>query len=418
MSMAKENSMFDNVIAQFNKAADLMDLDHDIREFLRHPHREITVHFPVMLDSGKLKMFKGYRVQYNMTRGPCKGGIRYHPNVSLEEVRALAALMTWKNALMDLPYGGAKGGVVCNTKELSMREIEKITRRFTCELYTMIGPDKDIPAPDMYTDPQIMAWMMDTYSMHSGHSVPGVVTGKPLSIGGTKGRLEATARGCSYVIFEALKHLGMKTKGAKLAVQGFGNAGSIAARICGEAGMNVVAVSDSRGGIYNPKGLNIPKLIEYKERTGSVKGFQGSENVTNEQILETECDILIPAALENQITDGNAERVRAKVVAEAANGPTTPEADEILHRNGIFVIPDILTNAGGVTVSYFEWVQDLQNYFWSEEEVNAKLKLMMTKAFRQVLESSEKYKVDMRTGAYALAVGRVAEAISVRGFFP
>ena len=416
--MGQETNLFENVLVQLDKTAEIMKLDPNIHEFLRKPQRELTTNFPVILDSGRVRMFTGYRIQYNMARGPCKGGIRYHPQVSLDEVRALAAMMTWKCAVMNLPYGGAKGGVICNPKEHSKRELEHITRRYTAEISMIIGPEKDIPAPDVYTDSQTMAWIMDTYSMGKGYAVPGVVTGKPLAIGGSSGRNEATARGATFAIAEALKIHKLDPKKTTVAVQGYGNAGSIAARLMSEMGAKVVAVSDSKGGIYSKKGLDTSKVEAFKQKSSSVVNFPGSENISNEEVLETECDVLIPAALENQIHRGNAKKIQAKVIGECANGPTTPDADEILHNNDVFMIPDILCNAGGVTVSYFEWVQDLQNFFWSEEDVNSKLKNSMVRSFNDVVSISKKYDVDNRTAAYVLALERVAEAIRLRGIYP
>ncbi len=403
---------------QFDLAADMLNLDPGLRRVLREPRRELTVHFPVQMDDGSVNVYTGYRVQHNLGRGPAKGGIRYHQNVSLDEVKALAMWMTWKCAVVGIPYGGGKGGVIVDPKQLSMKELEHLSRRFFTEIEVLVGPERDIPAPDVNTTPQIMAWFMDTYSMHVGYTVPGVVTGKPISLGGSEGRNEATARGCVYTIAEAAKHLGMDLKGAKVAVQGFGNAGSIAAQLMCAEGSTVVAVSDSQGGIRNMAGLNIDGVIAWKAEHGTVRGYPGSEDISNAEVLETECDILIPAALENQITVANAARVKAKIVAEAANGPTTPEADEILFNHGVFLIPDILANAGGVTVSYFEWVQDLNRDHWTEVEVNAKLKTIMVKAFGEVLMQATKEGVNMRTGAYLNAVKRVADATALRGLYP
>ena len=403
---------------QFDLAADRLDLDPGLRRVLREPRRELTVHFPVKMDDGSVAVLTGYRVQHNLGRGPAKGGIRYHQDVSLDEVKALAMWMTWKCAVVGIPYGGGKGGVVIDPKKLSMKELEALTRRFTTEIEVLIGPERDIPAPDVNTNAQVMAWMMDTYSMHVGHTVPGVVTGKPISLGGSEGRNEATARGCVYTVVEAAKHLGMDLRSARVAVQGFGNAGSIAAKLMTQEGSTVVAVSDSAGGIRNMNGLDIDRVIAWKKEHGTVVGFPGSEEISNAQVLETECDVLIPAALENQITGRNAGRVRAKIVAEAANGPTTPEADEILWENGVFLIPDILCNAGGVTVSYFEWVQDLNRDHWSEQVVNAKLKEIMVRAFDETLALAHKNDVNNRMGAYLLAVQRVAEATEMRGLYP
>ena len=371
---------------QFDLAAERLGLDPGMRLVLREPRREFTVHFPVHMDDGSVEVFTGYRVQHNLGRGPAKGGIRYHQDVSLDEVKALAMWMTWKCAVVGIPYGGGKGGVIVDPKQLSKKELEGLTRRFFTEIEILVGPEKDIPAPDVNTNAQIMAWMMDTYSMHAGYTVPGVVTGKPISLGGSEGRNEATARGCVYTIVEAARHLGMDLTKARVAVQGFGNAGSIAARLIGEEGSTVVAVSDSTGGIHNPAGLDIAKVINWKSEHGTVQGFPGATDITNAEVLEVDCDILIPAALENQITSRNAGNIKARLIAEAANGPTTPDADEILFKNGVFLIPDILCNAGGVTVSYFEWVQDLNRDHWSEIVVNAKLKEIMVKAFGETLD--------------------------------
>ena len=403
---------------QFDIAADRLNLEPGLRRVLREPRRELTVHFPVKMDDGSVQVYTGYRVQHNLGRGPAKGGIRFHQDVSLDEVKALAMWMTWKCAVVGIPYGGGKGGVVIDPKKLSMKELEALTRRFTTEIEVLIGPERDIPAPDVNTNAQVMAWMMDTYSMHVGHTVPGVVTGKPISLGGSEGRNEATARGCVYTVVEAAKHLGMDLRTARVAVQGFGNAGSIAAHLIDHEGATVVAVSDSVGGIRNMDGLNVDRVIAWKQEHGTVQGFPGATDISNAEVLEVDCDILIPAALENQISSANAERIKAKVIAEAANGPTTPDADDILYSRGIFLIPDILCNAGGVTVSYFEWVQDLNRDHWSEEVVNGKLHEIMTRAFSETLAISERDQVHMRLAAYLLAVERVASATSMRGLYP
>jgi glutamate dehydrogenase (NAD(P)+) len=403
---------------QFDLAADRLNLDPGLRRVLREPRRELTVHFPVKMDDGSVQVFTGYRVQHNVGRGPAKGGIRYHQDVSLDEVKALAMWMTWKCAVVGIPFGGGKGGVVVDPKKLSRREVENLTRRFATEIEVLIGPERDIPAPDVNTNAQTMAWIMDTYSMHMGYTVPGVVTGKPISLGGSEGRNEATARGTVYCIVEAARQLNMNLKKASVVVQGFGNAGSIAAQLMVDEGATVIAVSDSAGGIHNPAGLGIGRVIGWKAEHGTVVGFPGAQAVTNAELLEIECDVLIPAALENQITADNAGRIKTRIVAEAANGPTTPEADEILHRNGVFMIPDILCNAGGVTVSYFEWVQDLNRDHWSEKIVNEKLHEIMTKAFGETLAIADREQVDMRTAAYLLAVERVAGATSIRGLYP
>ncbi|HVR88612.1 MAG TPA: Glu/Leu/Phe/Val dehydrogenase [Candidatus Limnocylindria bacterium] len=405
-------------IEQFDTAADKLHLDPNMRGILRECQRELTVHFPVRMQDGVVKVFTGYRIQHNTSRGPGKGGIRYHPGVSLGEVKALAMWMTWKCAVVGIPYGGAKGGVVCEPKTMTQQQLETLTRRYTTEIALLIGPDRDIPAPDLNTNAQTMAWIMDTYSMHQGHTVPAVVTGKPLSIGGSEGRNEATARGAVYTIIEAAKHLGVDLEGARVVVQGFGNAGSFSAKLMHELGATVVGLSDTQGGIHNPKGIDPNKVDAYKRETGSVVGFPGADKVSNAELLELDCDILIPAAIENQIGEQNAPRIKAKLVAEAANGPTSPEADRILYENGVFLIPDILCNAGGVTVSYFEWVQDLQNLFWREATINARLKEVMVKSFNDVLQMSLKHKVNMRTAAYMVAVARVADATLTRGIYP
>jgi glutamate dehydrogenase (NAD(P)+) len=403
---------------QFDLAADRLHLDPNMRGILRECQRELTVHFPVRMPDGAVKVFTGYRVQHNTTRGPGKGGIRYHPSVTLNEVKALAMWMTWKCAVVGIPYGGAKGGVVCDPKQMSSQQLETLTRRYTTEIMILIGPDRDIPAPDVNTNAQTMAWIMDTYSMHAGHTALAVVTGKPLSIGGSEGRNEATARGAVYTIIEAAKHLGLDLEGARVVVQGYGNAGYFSAKIMHELGATVVGVSDTGGGIHSAKGLDPHKVEVFKKEHGTVTGFPGTEKVTNAELLELDCDVLIPAAIENQIGEHNAPRIKAKVIAEAANGPTSPEADRILFDRGAFLIPDILCNAGGVTVSYFEWVQDLQNLFWREATINARLKEVMVRSFADVLEMSKKHKIDMRTAAYMVAVHRVAEATLTRGIYP
>ncbi|MDQ2952517.1 MAG: Glu/Leu/Phe/Val dehydrogenase [Chloroflexota bacterium] len=424
--MAIKNAVIDHTLTdpwavaqeQFGIAADRLHLDPNMRAILRECQRELIVHFPVRMADGVVKVFTGYRVQHNVSRGPGKGGIRYHPSATLNEVKALAMWMTWKCAVVGIPYGGAKGAVVCDPKGMSQQHLETLTRRYATEIMVLIGPERDIPAPDVNTNSQTMAWIMDTYSMHHGYTAPAVVTGKPISIGGSEGRNEATARGAVYTIIEAAKHLGMDLEGARVVVQGFGNAGSFSAKLIAELGAKVLAVSDTTGGIYNPRGIDPNKVDAYKRETGSVVGFSGAEKVTNTELLELDCDILIPAAIENQIGAHNAPNIKAKIVAEAANGPTSPEADRILFERGVFLIPDILCNAGGVTVSYFEWVQDLQNLFWREATINARLKEVMVKSFNDVLEMSKKHKVDMRTAAYMVAVHRVAEATLTRGIYP
>jgi glutamate dehydrogenase (NAD(P)+) len=403
---------------QFDLAAEKLGLDPGMRKVLREPRRELTVHFPVHMDDGSVQVFTGYRVQHNLSRGPAKGGIRYHQDVSLDEVKALAMWMTWKCAVVGIPYGGGKGGVIVDPKKLSVKELEALSRRYFTEISVLIGPERDIPAPDVNTTPQIMSWFMDTYSMHVGYTVPGVVTGKPISLGGSEGRNEATARGCVYTIVDAAPKLGIDLHKATVAVQGYGNAGAIAAQLMAAEGSTVVAVSDSTGGIMNKAGLDPDKVIAWKKEHGTVVGFPGSTEISNAEVLEVDCDILIPAALENQITEQNAGRVKAKIVAEAANGPTTPGADAILYERGVFMIPDILCNAGGVTVSYFEWVQDLNRDHWSETVVNAKLKEIMDRAFFETLAMAEREKVNMRTAAYLLAVKRVSDATGLRGLYP
>ena len=404
--------------AQFDRAAELLDLAPGLRKVLRVPKRELTVNFPVRMDDGHVEVFTGYRVHHNLSRGPAKGGIRYHQDVTRDEIRALAMWMTWKCAVVNIPYGGGKGGVIVDPKQLSNRELEGLTRRFTTEISPLIGPDRDIPAPDVNTNAQTMAWMMDTFSMHNGYTIHGVVTGKPIAVGGSLGRNEATARGAVFTLQRAAGPRNVPLAGARVAIQGYGNAGSIAAELLAAEGSRIIAVSDSSGGIFNPKGLDPARVSAWKREHGTVVGFPGAEAISNQEILELDCEILVPAALENQITQHNAPRVKARIVAEAANGPTTPEADEILFERGIFVIPDILCNAGGVTVSYFEWVQDMQSFFWTEERINESLHEIMDRAFDAVYAMSEKHGVDMRIAAYMVAVARVAEATSLRGLYP
>jgi glutamate dehydrogenase (NAD(P)+) len=405
-------------LQQYDRAADLLKLNPAVREVLRYPKREVTVHFPVQHDDGSTRVYTGYRVWHNLGRGPAKGGIRFHPASNLDEIRALAMWMTWKCACVKIPYGGAKGGVTCDPKSLSSRELERLTRRFTTEIADMLGPDSDIPAPDVNTNAQVMAWMMDTYSMHKGYSVAGVVTGKPVSIGGSEGRLEATGRGVVFVIQEAAKTIDLDLSGARVAVQGFGNAGEAAARFLAELGARVVAVSDSRGGVFNGDGLDLPLVTRHKQETGSVIGTPRTRPISNADLLEADCDILIPAALEGVITDANAPRIRARIIAEAANGPTNPAADDILRERGVMVIPDILCNAGGVTVSYFEWVQDREEFFWSIDEINARLRRIMVRAYEDVQRTAVEQDVDLRLAAYLLSVSRVAEAMLTRGIYP
>jgi glutamate dehydrogenase (NAD(P)+) len=408
---------YEFALLQFGRAADHLGLDEGTRAVLSNPKRQLIVSIPVKMDNGKIKVFQGYRVQHSVARGPSKGGIRYHPNVTLDEVKALAMWMTWKCAVVNIPFGGAKGGITVNPKAISLSENERMTRRFTSEISIILGPDRDIPAPDVYTNSQTMAWMMDTFSMTKGYSTLGVVTGKPLSVGGSAGRNEATAEGCFVAIEEAAKRMSLPLKGATAAVQGFGNAGMHVARFLEEAGVHVVAVSDSKGGIYDKKGLSIDAVVAAKEKKGSVTAAKG-EGISNEALLELPVDILVPAALEGVITRQNASRIRAKLIAEAANGPTTPDADDVLYKKGIVVIPDILANAGGVTVSYFEWVQDLYSFFWEPDQVKTQLRRTIRRAYQDVETAARRHDTDLRTGALILAVGRVEEATSIRGIFP
>lgn len=406
-------------LEQLAIVAELLDLDPNIHEFLKYPERELTVHFPVQMDDGSVRIFTGYRVQHNRARGPSKGGIRYHPQADLDEVRALAMWMTWKCAVVNIPYGGAKGGVMCDPKKLSLRELERLTRRYATEISVVIGPESDIPAPDVGTDPQVMAWIMDTYSMHKGYTVPAVVTGKPIPIGGSEGRIEATGRGLVMIANRCSQLLNIPLQGARVVIQGFGNVGSSAAKFFHEAGAKVVAVSDALNAVYNPKGLDVPVLLKHcVRREGTLPQYAEGEVITNAEMLELPCDFLVPAALGNQITSENAARIRARVIIEGANGPTTPEADRILNEAGVFLVPDILANAGGVIVSYFEWVQDLQSFFWSEDEVNQRLERILIDAFDAVVRTARTRKVDMRTAAYIIGVGRVADAIMTRGIYP
>lgn len=402
---------------QLDEAARILELDPDLHELLRWPMREFHVRIPVRMDDGRVRMFEGFRVQYNNARGPCKGGIRFHPEETFDTVRALAAWMTWKTAVLDLPLGGGKGGVVCNPKEMSPWELERLARGYIRALGHYIGPDVDVPAPDVYTNPQVMAWMLDEYETITGHRAPGVITGKPLPLGGSAGRGDATARGGMYCIREAGKALDIPLARATAAIQGYGNAGQYAHSLGQELlGLKVVAVSDSKGGIYNPGGLDARAVLAHKEKTGSVVGFPGAKGITNAEILELPVTVLIPAALENQITAANAPRIKARIVAELANGPTTPEADQILHKNKVYVIPDFLCNAGGVTVSYFEQVQNAYNYYWDEAEVHQRLDQKMTTAFHAVHDTAQGHKVHNRLGAYLVAVSRVAEAVKLRGW--
>lgn len=405
-------------LQQLSEAAERINLSPAIHEKLKYPKRILTVSIPTAMDDGTERVFTGYRVQHSMERGPCKGGIRYHPDVTLDEVTALAMWMTWKCAVVNIPFGGGKAGVICDPKNMSQRELERMTRRFATELLPIIGPEMDIPAPDVYTNAQIMAWIMDTYSMNKGYVVPGVVTGKPLELGGSLGRETATARGCAFCVEEALKVLNMRAQDVCVAVQGFGNAGSYCAMFAQQAGAKVVAVSDSRGGVYCAHGLNVAELMKHKHETGSVVDFQDCDQITNGELLETHCEVLIPAALENVITTENASRIRARIVAEAANGPTTPDAQRILDGNDVFVIPDILANAGGVTVSYFEWVQSLQAVYWTADDVDRRLREIMVNAFQTVYKESRDHNINMRDAAFDIAVGRVAKAQELRGIYP
>jgi glutamate dehydrogenase (NAD(P)+) len=418
LSSAVEADEWRTAQSQFDQAAEIIKLEPWLREVLREVQREFTCHFPVRMDSGQTRIFTGYRVQHNITRGPAKGGIRYHPDVSLNEVKALAMWMSFKCAVVNIPFGGAKGGIIVNPRELSLNELEHMTRRFATEISILIGADRDIPAPDVNTDGQTMAWIMDTLSMHLGYSAPASVTGKPIEVGGSLGRIEATGRGVTICAMAALEHLGRAPHQTKVAVQGFGNVGSISAKLLEEAGCTVVAVSEDYGGIYNPLGLSIKRVLEYRAREKTLKGFPGAREVGNQELLGLECDLLVPAAIGNQLTSRNARDVKAALIVEGANGPTTPEADDIFRERGVFVVPDILANAGGVTVSYFEWVQDLQSFFWSEHEVNQKLKAILTRAFGEVLKTKLEKKVDMRMAAYVQAVTRVAGATRERGLYP
>ncbi len=415
--MAEHGPIFGAMLQEFDGAARILNLDLGIWRILTHPKRQIVVSCPVQMDNGEIEVFTGYRVQYNITLGPAKGGLRYHPDVSLDEVTALAAWMTWKCAIAQIPFGGGKGGIICDPTRMSKRELEALTRRYVAEIVDAIGPEKDVPAPDVNTNAQIMAWFMDTYSMHVGHTSTAVVTGKPVEMGGSLGRQEATGRGVMIVTREAAKHLGIDIAGATVAVQGFGNVGSVSAAQLSQVGARVVAVTDYKGGVYNAKGLDIAALQQWATEHRTVDGFPGGEPLAGEAIFGLDVDILVPAALENQITDENAGQVRAKILTEGANGPTTPEAHRIMHANGVFVIPDILANSGGVTTSYFEWVQDRHGYFWEEAEVNAKLEQKMCAAFTAVLKTAVKYGVDMRTAAYIVAIDRVGTVTKMRGMY-
>lgn len=418
-STASTINPFEVALKQLDEAAKLIKLDKGLHQVLASPKRVLTVSLPVKMDKGEIRVFTGYRSQHNDARGPYKGGIRYHPQVTIDEVKALSMWMTWKCAVADIPYGGGKGGIICNPKEMSDGELERMTRRYAYAIADIIGPHTDIPAPDVYTGGKEMAWIMDTYSALKGNFVqPEIITGKPIAIGGSLGRNEATGRGLGFTVREAAKKLKINMKTATVAVEGFGNAGQFASQFVEEQGAKVIAASDSRGGVYNKEGMEVAALRKHKERTGSVVGFPGAKSMSNEELLETECTILIPAALENQITGKNAGKVKAKIMAEAANGPTTPEADDILYRNKILIIPDILANGGGVTVSYFEWLQNLRRDYWTEAEVNERLDKNITKAFLDVYDTHEKYSVNMRKASTVLAVNRVVEAVKIRGLWP
>jgi len=403
--------------ARFDLSARKLNLEEGLWKMLRMPSREVIVHFPVKMDDGRIEMFTGFRVQHSIARGPCKGGLRYAPDVTLDEVRALASWMTWKCAVVNIPFGGAKGGVICDPKKMSQGELERMTRRYTSEIIDLIGPEKDVPAPDMNTNEQTMAWMMDTYSMHKGHTVTSVVTGKPLNLGGSRGRTEATGHGVRVICDESLKYLQMPIEGCRVVVQGFGNVGSNAARLLMERGYTIVGIAEAEGGLMNPNGIDIRQLLEYKRRNNTTLGFRGAEAVPSEELLVTECEILIPAATENVITSRNASEIKAKIIVEGANGPTTAVADEILAEKKIFIMPDILANAGGVTASYFEWVQDRQGYFWKEADVNERMEAILHDSFEDVVRYAEAHNVNNRIAAYMLAIDRVAITIRSRGIY-
>lgn len=412
-----EKNPFEAMSERFDRAAQLLGLDPDLYAVMRVPSRELKVYIPVKMDTGHIKVFEGYRVQHNFARGPAKGGIRYAPDVTLDEVKALSAWMTWKCAVVNVPFGGGKGGVICDPHQMSLGELERLTRRYTAELGDFIGPDKDVPAPDMNTNEQTMAWIMDTYSMHARHTVNAVVTGKPVALGGSLGRREATGRGLMFTVNEAIKRFNLTPEQTTVVVQGSGNVGGIGAELMYQAGYKVIAISDVGGGIHNPNGLNIPDVLDYLKKNKSLEGYAGADPVDNKSLLEIECDVLAPCATENQITSENAGRIKCKILAEGANGPTTPKADKILHDNGVFVIPDILANAGGVTVSYFEWVQDRMGYFWQESEVNVRLEDKMVASFNELCHYATKHEVDTRTAAYMLAIDRVAYDTRMRGIY-
>jgi len=412
-----EKNPFEAMSERFDRAAQLLGLDPDLYAVMRVPSREIKVYIPVRMDTGHIKVFEGFRVQHNFARGPAKGGIRYAPDVSLDEVKALSAWMTWKCAVVNVPFGGGKGGIICDPRQMSLAELERLTRRYTAELIDFIGPDKDVPAPDMNTNEQTMAWIMDTYSMHARHTVNAVVTGKPVALGGSLGRREATGRGVMITVNEAIKRFGLTPDKTSVVVQGSGNVGGIGAELMFKAGYKVTGISDIGGGIYNKKGIDIPAVLKYWQENRSFEDYPDVDHVNNKELLELDCDVLAPCATENQITSENAGRLKCKILAEGANGPTTPKADKILHEKGVFVIPDILCNAGGVTVSYFEWVQDRMGYFWSEAEVNSRLEDKMCASFSELVHYSEKHNVDSRTAAYMLAIDRVAYDTRMRGIY-
>lgn len=413
----KNYNLYDQTMARFDRAAQLLEIDRGLYEIIRHPVREVTVYLPVQRDNGAIEVFTGFRVQHSIARGPAKGGIRFSPDVDLDEVRALAAWMTMKCAVVNIPFGGAKGGVKCDPHTLSQRELERITRRYTSEIMELLGPEKDVPAPDMNTNEQVMAWIMDTYSMHARQTVTAVVTGKPMSIGGSKGRREATGRGVMFIVQQATKLMNMELKGARVVVQGFGNVGSVTAQLLYNLGCKIVGVSDIQNGLYNEKGLDIPAVLAHSQKTRFIDGFKGGQAIDNRALLDLPCDILIPAATEDQITSENAGRIQAKLIVEGANGPTSLEAEEVLYSRGISVIPDILANAGGVTVSYFEWVQDRMGYFWREDVVNERLEDIMVASFKEVAEYASRYKVTFRTAAYMLGIQRVIDTIKIRGIY-
>ncbi|HEY8561301.1 MAG TPA: Glu/Leu/Phe/Val dehydrogenase [Pyrinomonadaceae bacterium] len=412
-----EKNPFEAMSERFDRAAQILGLDPDLYAVMRVPSREIKVYIPVRMDSGHIQVFEGFRVQHNFARGPAKGGIRYAPDVSLDEVKALSAWMTWKCAVVNVPFGGGKGGIICNPQQMSLGELERLTRRYTAELIDFIGPDKDVPAPDMNTNEQTMAWIMDTYSMHARHTVNAVVTGKPVGLGGSLGRREATGRGVLIVTNEAIKRFNLKPEDTKVVVQGAGNVGGIGAELMYQQGYKIIAISDVGGGIYNENGINIPEALKYLHENKTFEGYPEADRVGNAELLEIECDVLAPCATENQITSENADKIKCKILSEGANGPTTPKADKILYDNGVFVIPDILANAGGVTVSYFEWVQDRMGYFWREDEVNQRLEEKMVASFNELCHFADKHQVDTRTAAYMLAIDRVAYDTRMRGIY-